>query len=103
MSTEEIQPTPKRRGRKPGQGLGIKTGPRPGSRPWMLANLKVGDALYFEAPLGHSARTMGWIAADITKAEANGEFKQTHFIAIQPHTKQVIDIVQVTRVAEKAS
>lgn len=102
MSTEEKAPT-KRRGRKPGQGLGVKTGMRPGSRPWMLSNLKVGDALYFEAPLGHSARTMGWIAADITKAEAKGEFKQTHFIAIQPHTKQVIDIVQVTRVAEKAA
>lgn len=93
--TSPDTPTPKRRGRKPGQGKGVKLGPRVGSRPWALLRLKPGEALLLPAPPGKVVNLMGQVQADATR---NGlRITQAMFLAIQPSTREVLEIVRVTR------
>lgn len=85
-----------RRGRPPGSGLGVKLGPRVGSRPWALLNLQPGESLFFQAQNG-VPRLMAQIATDMQRNGLSGAMTQTVFLAIQPTTREVIEIVRVTR------
>jgi hypothetical protein len=60
--------------------------------------MSVGDVLFFEAPLGQTGKHMQQIQTDIGRLAMVGSFEQTHFIAVQPTTKRVIDIVRVERI-----
>jgi hypothetical protein len=61
----------------PKGGPGIKRGPRPGSRPWTLVNMKVGDRLFFEAH-NSTVRLMQQIGADMHRNGLTGKIRQTH-------------------------
>lgn len=95
--SDEQKHLPKRRGRK----AGVKTGPRIGSRPWLLSRMGVGDALCFEAPLRQASRLMMQIQTDIGRLGLSGAFEQRHYVAVQPTEKDVIDIVRVVRVEKE--
>lgn len=92
----ETKPAPKRRGRKPGQGLGVKTGPHVGSRPWALLRLAPGESMFLEASNGVT-RLMQQVATDLHRNGLQGVMTQTHLLAIQPTTREVVDIVRITR------
>ncbi len=86
----------KRRGRPPGSTG--KTGPRPGSRPYRLANLPVGEHFLLEVPAGVPVTNyMQQIAADIGRVGLNGKVTQQLLIGIQPTTRQVYDIIRIVR------
>lgn len=94
MNTPTSQP--KKRGRKPG----VKTGPQVGSRPWHLLRMVKGDCLFFASNKPSVMALMGRINSDIHKNNLTGKFKQTHFIAVQPSTKEVLDLVRVERIED---
>ncbi len=86
----------KRRGRPPG-----KTGPRPGSRPFILVSLVINESVLFAVPAGKPlARHMQQIATDIQRNGLSSKVKQELFICIQPTTREVVDAIRVTRVCE---
>lgn len=72
--------------------------PRPGSRPHALVNLPVGHSLVFEAPQGRSYAFMAQIQTDIQRNGLKGKMEQALLIAVHPATREVFDIVRVTRV-----
>lgn len=93
---ENVQPLPpKKRGRK----AGVKTGPRIGSRPWQLINMKAGDQLFLKAPNGVS-RLMMQIQADISRNGLTKQFTMRRIIGVAPCESEVVHIVEVTRFAD---
>lgn len=97
------EPTPKKRGRPPGSKTRAdakpreKTGPRPGSRPHMLANMELGERTFLEAPQGRVQAFMQQIGADITRGNLQGKITQTLILGIEPATRQVYELVMLTR------
>lgn len=97
---------PKKRGRPPGSKTRDdaaprkKTGPRPGSRPYLIANLKHGQRVFLEAPVGDVQRFMQQVAADITRCELQGKVVQGIVLGIQPSTRNVYELVMLTRIEE---
>ncbi len=77
-----------------------KLGPRVGSRPWTLLNLAVGQSAYFEAPPGRLQAFMSQIAGDIIRNNLKGKVVQSLIIGVQPTSREVVDLVRVTRTAE---
>lgn len=69
---------------------------RPGSRRWAIANLEPGQSLYYRADNG-GPRLMQQIGADISRVTACGSCSQRLFLAIHPQTREVLEIVEVTR------
>lgn len=86
-------PERKKRGRPPG-----KTGPRPGSRPFLLANLKHGQRAFLEAPAGDVQRFMQQVAADISRGGLKGRVTQALVVGIQLNNRAMHELVMVTRV-----
>ena len=84
---------PKKRGRPPG----TKLGPRVGSRPWKLAQMMPGDRIFLEAPGGNLQNFMKQIGADISRGGLSGLVTQTLILGIEPATRNVIDLVMLTR------
>ena len=84
----------------PKGGPGIKRGPRPGSRPWTLLNMRLGDRLFFEAPPGHTVRLMQQIGADMHRNGLTGKIQQTHVLAVDTREREVLDLVLVERTEE---
>jgi hypothetical protein len=83
----------------PKGGPGIKRGPRPGSRPWTLVNMKVGDRLFFEAH-NSTVRLMQQIGADMHRNGLTGKIRQTHVLGIDIAEREVLDLVLVERIEE---
>ena len=73
---------------------------RPGSRPHTLENLEVGSSHFFQVKKQSTSKLMQQISVDISRVGLNGRLKQEVLLAIQPTTKQVVELVMVTRVAE---
>ena len=69
--------------------------PRPGSRPYALANMAPGSSLLFEAPKGMVVKRMGQIGVDASRVGVS--ITMSHFLAIQPNTREVIEVIRVTR------
>lgn len=95
--TADFVGPPKPRGRKPGQGLGVKTGQRPGSRPWLITNLKPGESLFLEAPKGRLQPFMQQVAADIYRVGLATLVSQSLVLGIEPATREVFELVKLTR------
>ena len=81
-------------GRPPGPAK--KTGPRPGSRPYLLINLKPGERAYLEAPPGRLQPFMQQVQVDISRNGLQGKVTQTHVLGVVPSTRSVVDLVMVT-------
>lgn len=95
-TTKTPKPAAKKRGRQFGSGMGVKLGPRPGSRPFTLLSLKSGVRILFEAPPGRATALMQQIQADTTR---NGiKVKQAIVLGVQPDTRELLEIVAVTRI-----
>lgn len=97
---------PKRRGRPPGSKTRAdaepraKTGPRVGSRPYLLANMKPGERAWLEAPTGRAQAFMQQIAADILRSGTQGLITQALILGIQPSTRKVYELVMLTRLED---
>jgi hypothetical protein len=91
-----VDETPKkRRGRPPGSTG--PTGPRVGSRPWQITRMQPGERLFLEAPVGRLQRFMQQIAVDISRCKLNRLVTQTHMLGVIPSTREVVDMVILTR------
>lgn len=78
-----------------------KTGPRPGSRPWQLVNLAFGECLVIQVPRDKAVSTfMQQINTDILRNGLKGKVTQQHLIGVQPSTREVVDLVRVSRIEE---
>jgi hypothetical protein len=72
--------------------------PRPGSRVWKLANLEPGERLFLEAPAGRLAAFRQQVQVDAARTGlGTGSFSQTLVLGVLPNTREVIDLVMVTR------
>ena len=67
------------------------------SRAASLRGLAPGRSLLLDAPLGRVAAFMQQIQADISRLGLSGQFTQSHILGIDPRTREVVDIVRVTR------
>lgn len=76
---------------------GTKYGPRPGSRPWLLINLKPGSSLLFEVKTAKVSLMMQQINADMYKNGLQGQFTQSHILGVEVNKREVVDIIRVTR------
>lgn len=76
------------------------SGPRPGSRPFLLSNMKPGDSALLEAPLGRLQPFMNQIAVDIGRCGLNGKITQSTILGVELSTRQVYEIVRVTRLPD---
>lgn len=74
--------------------------PRVGSRSHALVNLPVGHSLVFEAPQGRLSAFRAQIQTDIQRNGLNGKVEQSLLLAIHPATREVYEIVRVTRVEQ---
>lgn len=79
------------------------TGPRIGSRSHKLLSLKPGEHCFFETYAGNVGRLMMQISTDIQRSGLTGEAAQRHLIAIDPATREVFDLVRVSRFEHNAS
>ena len=92
--------------RPPGRPKGSKDkvfkprGPREGSRPHTLLNLEPGERCFFEAEVGRGGRLMQQIGADISRNGLQGKVSQRLLLAIEPSSREVVELVMVTRLEE---
>lgn len=78
-----------------------KYGPRIGSRPWKLLQLEPGECLLLSAPSGQPLQAfMQNIASDITRNGLKGQLHQSLILGIEISTRQVYEIVKVSRDVE---
>lgn len=98
MGTPATQSQPKRRGRPPGSGMG-KIGPRIGSRPWALLRLQPGERIFLEVR-GSVASTMQQIGTDVQRNGLGGKITQTLVLGVVPSSRDVIDLVMLTRLPD---
>lgn len=73
---------------------------RIGSRPSMINRLAVGESLFLQAPLGRVVAFMGQVSADIGRIGLRGKVSQSLIIGVEPATREVYDIVKITRNVE---
>jgi hypothetical protein len=72
--------------------------PRIGSRPWILSRLGSGATTWLAVPDGRAnAAFMQQIAADISRLGLSGQFTQALYIAVNPRTLAVHELISVTR------
>mgnify|MGYP000146140800 FL=1 len=79
------------------KGTGKPMGPRPGSRLHMLANMKPGQRVFLEVPAGRLQAFMAQVGTDISRGKLGGLITQALILGINPTTRQVIDLVMLTR------
>lgn len=72
------------------------TNHRIGSRPWRLSRLQPGESALFNAG-DNPTNYMQQVAADISRSCATGSVSQRLLLAIHPATRDVINVVEVTR------
>ena len=89
----------KKRGRPIGTGHPIgPQGPKVGSRPWKLMNMRFGERIFFEVGAGTTtSRLMQQISSDIQRNGLAKTHKQSGAFAIVPATREMIELVIVTR------
>ena len=73
---------------------------RIGSRPSMINRLAVGESLFLQAPPGRVVAFMGQVSEDIGRVGLRGKVSQSLIIGVEPTTREVYDIVKVTRTEE---
>lgn len=79
---------------------GRPKGPRPGGRPSALLNLKPGERCFFEASIGKGSRLMQQIGADVSRNDLSGKIEQRLLLAVEPSSRELIELVMVTRLKE---
>ncbi len=72
--------------------------PRPGSRTYLLAHMKVGDSVIIESTTpGRMSATMSQIQVDATRAGIT--IMQSKIIGVHMESRRVLDLVRVERLA----
>lgn len=87
---------------KPAAKRGGPTGPRKGSRPYLLLNLKPGERAVFMAPPSGASKLMQQIWADVARNGLGGKIRQSLVIGVEVSSREVIDMVLVTRLQDEA-
>ena len=70
---------------------------RIGSRPSMINRLAVGESLFLQAPTGRLGQFMQQVSSDIQRIGLKGKVSQSLIIGVESATREVYDIVKVTR------
>ena len=73
------------------------TGPRVGSRPYMLTLMRPGERKYLEAPAGRLSPFMQQVTVDIHRAGLRGKITMAHMLGVCPKARTVTDLVVLTR------
>ena len=73
------------------------SGPQIGSRVWALSRLEPGERLLLEAPAGRTSAFMQQVSTDVGRAGLRGALSQSLVVGVKLDTRDVIDIVCVTR------
>jgi hypothetical protein len=74
--------------------------PRRISRPDRLRALQPGERIFFEAPPGRLSPFMQQVQTDVGRCNLKGTVTMVHVLGITPSTREVIELVMVTRKEE---
>lgn len=77
------------------------TGPRHGSMADRLLSMQPGDVEFFDATSRGPMPLQQTVCACAKRNGLTGKLKQEWFVSVQPTTREVIDIVRVTRLPDE--